>query len=395
MSCIITPVSAFQSTNLNSKIDCFGRLGDRIVRALGAPLMSVEIHQDQLFENISIACEMFTKFAGYTKEYLVFDSDLYERNVGIRLDVLYTLANTNLTEAQRVAHDTTSLDTATYISSPKSVYIATSAISVSYFSVLSGLSGIYTTGVTQNQILDQLTYNNLVSSFSTNTTLSTIPVSTLFVQSTVTNFTTFGECAPSGSTNHTSTAFNNMFDYDAMDYRKVIAVTDFEEGSSDGINTLFTIEQTLAQQTYFSYAMGNYGFDLISWYVLKNWMDTREKMLAIKQSWEFNDRTQYMKLYPQPSSTSRYYALVSCYVERPLRDIIKEMWVYQYALALSKLCVGQVRGKYGGLTLFGGQTFNASDLFTQGNAEKTALEEKLYTGSVAGFDSDPPMFFVG
>ena len=51
-----------------------------------------------------------------------------------------------------------------------------------------------------------------------------------------------------------------VYDYDVMDYRKVMSVTDFEEGSNTGINTLFTLEQTLAQQTYFSYAMGNYGF---------------------------------------------------------------------------------------------------------------------------------------
>lgn len=78
MSCAITPISAFQSTNLNNKIDSFQRLADRIVRSIGAPLISVEIHQDQIFESISIACEMFSKYAGYTKEYLIIDSALYE-----------------------------------------------------------------------------------------------------------------------------------------------------------------------------------------------------------------------------------------------------------------------------------------------------------------------------
>jgi hypothetical protein len=29
-----------------------------------------------------------------------------------------------------------------------------------------------------------------------------------------------------------------------MDYRKVVDVTEFEEGSTTGINTLFTLEQT-------------------------------------------------------------------------------------------------------------------------------------------------------
>ena len=103
-ACEITPLSAFLSTNLNNKIDCYGRLGDRIKRALGYPIVSVEIHPDQLNENIQIAAEYFTKFAGYTREYLIFDSALYEQNKGIRLDLLYTLANTDLdTNAKKVA----------------------------------------------------------------------------------------------------------------------------------------------------------------------------------------------------------------------------------------------------------------------------------------------------
>jgi len=64
-----------------------------------------------------------------------------------------------------------------------------------------------------------------------------------------------------------------------MDYRKVISVKDYVEGSSAGVNTLFSIEQSLAQQTYFSYAMGNYGFDLVSWHIVQEWIETRQKVL--------------------------------------------------------------------------------------------------------------------
>ena len=103
-ACEITPLSAFLSTNLNNKIETYGRLGDRIKRALGYPLVSVEIHPDQLNENIQIAAEYYTKFAGYTREYMIFDSNLYETNKGIRLDMLYTLANSDLdTNAKKVA----------------------------------------------------------------------------------------------------------------------------------------------------------------------------------------------------------------------------------------------------------------------------------------------------
>ena len=128
--------------------------------------------------------------------------------------------------------------------------------------------------------------------------------------------------------------YQNVFDYDVMEYRKVVDVIDFEEGSTTGINTLFTLEQTLAQQTYFSYALGNYGFDLVSWYTLKEWIDTKEKMLAIKRDIKFDPRTQYMQMYPQPGA-DKFYGVIGCYLERPIRDVIMEQWVYEYALALN------------------------------------------------------------
>jgi hypothetical protein len=383
MACAITPITSFQSTNLNNKIDSFSRLSDRIVRSLGAPLISIEVHQDQLFENIAIACEMFTRYAGYTKEYLVFDSQIYEKGRGIRLDHLFTLANPNLSLEERVKHKTPSRDTSPYLETAETVFISTSAIPSSFFSSSSALSGIIGDGIFANQVIDNTLYSEVSSALSS----SGLPLSSLFVTGRVNRVTTNDP-----STNNQS--YNNMFDYDVMDYRKVISVTDFEEGTTTGINTLFTIEQTLAQQTYFSYAMGNFGFDLISWYCVKNWLETREKVLALRRSVEFDDRTQYMRMYPEPTDSVRFYGVVSCYVERPIRDIIKEPWVYQYALALTKITVGYVRGKYGQVALFGGQLFS-QDIMTQGQSEKEKLEQDLFTTSAGFGSSDPCSFFVG
>lgn len=383
MSCTITPVSAFQSTNLNSKIDGFGALADRIVRSLGAPIVTIEVHQDNLFQNIALACEMFSKFAGYTQEYLIFDSRLYERSKGIRLDHLFTLANNTLTLEDKLVHKTTAIDTAPYLQLKDTMYIATSTIPATMFAGSTALSAAMKDGIDKNQILDLETYNLLLSTYPS------LDLSACFTESYKPTFSVRGTV-----TDTPTKIYNNMFDYDLMDYRKVIAVVDFVEGSSNGINTLFTIEQTLAQQTYFSYAMGNYGFDLISWYVMKDWLENREKLLCTKQSYEFNDRTQYMRLYPEPNSNTTYYGVINCYVERPLRDLIKEQWVYQYALALTKITVGHVRGKYGNLTMFGGQIFT-QDLMTQGMAEKEKLEEQLYTNAAGIGDSAPILMMIG
>ena len=354
----ITPITAFQSTNLGSKIDTFSRLGTRISRALGAPMINVEIHHDQLFENISIACELFSKYAGYTDEFLVFDSDLYKDGKGVKLDDLFSITpyfNKTITPSG-------------------TVYVATSAISSAYFTNSNTLSSVYADGIFANQILTTRDYLSVI------------------------NFNSAAAYTFKPSEN-SQTQFVNSFDYDVMDYRKVMDVVDFEEGSSSGINTLFTIEQTLAQQTYFSYAMGNYGFDLISWYVLKNWLEVREKLLAQRRHITFDPRTQYMVMYPPPrtpGSGSRFYGVVACHVERPLRDIIKEPWVYQYALALSKISLGNIRGKYQNVQMFGGGSINFNDILSQGLEEKRNLEAQLFSGASPGFgDADPPMFFVG
>ena len=386
--CDITPISAFQSTNLNSKIDNFNRLSDRILRSLGYPFINVEIHRDTLYENISISCEMFAKFAGYTQEYLLFDSNLYIKNQGIRLDHLFSLQNSDSLQ-QQVEFNNESKDFSNYIQENETLYVANSAISGTYFSTISALSASLEDGTFVNQIFSEDVYSVITDSSST--ILSGL--STYFTPSYKQNFTT------EGTVTGKREKFMNSFDYDILDYRKVIAVQDFEEGSSTGINTLFTIEQTMAQQTYFSYAMGNYGFDLVSWYVLKDWMEMREKLLATKRSYTFDDRTQMLRMYPQPrsggSSAARFYGVVSCYIERPIRDIIKEHWVYQYSLALTKIAVANIRGKYGSVTLFGGGSLNSNDLMTQGLGEKEKLETALYEGAPGLGDAEPPMFFVG
>ena len=378
-ACEVSPVSAFLSTNLNSKIECYESLGERIKRSLGYPLISLEIHQDQLFENIQIGVEMFSKFAGYTREYLIFDSNLYEKNKGIRLDYLFTIANSERTPEQKVSNSPAVPDPNYNITTPNSVFIATSAVASTVFSSSSSLSALFSAGIDQFDILDQTLYSS-ITSFSTSLTaaFTTSPRKTITLA-----------CQPT-----TAVTYSNAFDYDIMDYRKVVEVVDFEEGSTTGINTLFTLEQTLAQQTYFSYALGNYGFDLLSWYALKEFMDTREKLLATTRDLKFDPRTQYLTMYPQPNK-NRFYGVISCYVERPIRDLVKEQWVYQYALALCKITIGRVRSKFGSVSLLGGGSLNY-DLLQEGLTEKKELETLLYSGATPGLsDAEPAMFFVG
>jgi hypothetical protein len=182
------------------------------------------------------------------------------------------------------------------------------------------------------------------------------------------------------------------YDYDMGDYRRVVDVYSFEQGSNNGVNTLFTIENTIAQQAYFGHLLGNVGYDLVTWQALKEWIDTREKLLGMTPYLRFNPYDQVLKIFPEPYQTNRYFGLIGCKIQKPLKYLVQQLWVYRYVLALTKIAVGHVRGKYSGTNLFGGQTVNATDVLRQGEKEKDELEKEITTDLI---DRAPTSFFVG
>jgi hypothetical protein len=188
------------------------------------------------------------------------------------------------------------------------------------------------------------------------------------------------------------TGLSAGYDYDLGDYRRVIDVFSFNEGNNSGVNTLFTIENTIAQQAYFGHLLGNMGFDLVTFHVLKDYLETREKVLGLTPYLRFNPDTQILKIIPQPSSNNTYYGLVGCKMQKPLKHLVSQLWVYRYTLALTKIAVGHVRGKFQGTNLFGGQTVNSADLLRQGEKEKDELEKEITTDLI---DRSPTSFFVG
>jgi len=191
--------------------------------------------------------------------------------------------------------------------------------------------------------------------------------------------------------------FQSGWDYDLNSYRKVIDIYNFQEGSNEGVNTLFTIEQSLAQQMHFAYSLGSKAFDLITWHVLKDWLKTREKLFAMKQYCRFDPRTQVLRITPDPTISSnnnaRFFACVGVYLERPIKDLVKERWVMEYAKALMKISIANTRGKFGNTQLFGSGTLQYQELMRQGTEEKKALEDELKGGHSEV--QEPPMFFLG
>ena len=282
------------STTLNTSITSYDTLSVRIQHQLGAPLINLEVFDEQVYSFIDEAMELFTKWAGYTEEYMIFDSKLYVPGVGIKVDDL-------INRTHRVTNRVTNVTSVT---------------------------GVY----------------------------------------------------------------DYEYDYDLASYRKVVDCFSFDKGEDTGINTLFTLEQAMAQQIYSAYMTNNTGFDLVTWEVLKGFIDTRDKVLAMTPHFRFDSRNQILKIIPEPQSTHTYLGVVGCYIEKPIKDLIKEKWLHRYVLNLTRIAIGNVRGKFGSTNLFAGGTVNYTDMLSQGLAEKKELEEELKTSYVDNF---PAKFFLG
>ena len=432
------------STYLANQVTTYQRLADRISYALGWPIVNLELHGNQIYTNIAQSVEFFSKYAGYTEEHLVFDSDKYTRGKGLNIAELLTITPELTATYESTIEVTTRTTTEVATTTAKSFDADSEGTFISLFEFNVGDAAVdpseYTftvtladsnaqvskalviavsgdTGNNQSADVSLTQYGDVFTTSTEIFEVSSIPgLSSEQVDGSYTNSVSVGivlgsEMTKAGSVNANRNSVSTdatttqqltsqkpiigNFDDLTRQKRKVIDVYSHNEASSDSLNTLFTIEQTLAQQTYFSYAMGNYGFDLVSWYILKQWLETREKMLSTKRYFTFNERTQHLNLIPEPKTGERFYGCVSCYVEKPIRDIIKEPWVFQYALALTKITLGRVRGKFGNAQLFGGTNLDTS-ILQEGLQEKKELEEMMTTGSTTGFgDGAPPMFFVG
>ena len=194
-------------------------------------------------------------------------------------------------------------------------------------------------------------------------------------------------------------------DYDLNDWRRVVDVRNIEVGSNQGTGILFTMQYALVQQMGMMYFSGglNKGFDMISFYGLSEFMELREKMLALRIFTRFDPNTQILRLFPEPTSESgnsgagksfgKYYGLVECSVEKRWSSMIREHFVQEYSLALMKIAVANVRGKFGSVQLFGGGSVEFQTLMNQGWEIKNKLEEQLLNGT-GGFANGAPAAFI-
>ena len=103
-------------------------------------------------------------------------------------------------------------------------------------------------------------------------------------------------------------------------------------------------------------------------------------MLGGGYRWNFNDRSKYLTLQPEPLDDNEKdsYIVCGCYTVRPEDQLFGERLVKKLALAYVKQILGAVRGTFQGVPLLGGANVNES-IGETGKEEEDVIMEELKT----------------
>ena len=413
--CEVKPLEVYMSTDLNNKNKTYDDIAERILHFFGYPAVSVsDIHRNQIYDAISMAVERFYKHAGVVKEYLILDSRLYERNHGIPIDKLCTLSGILSRPDDHATHTTSFRGPEQQVKVPDDVYVtkvyikkgdyyideqaynllskSVSPTDLEEIKMLKVMSEKYPDGIEELSIISRDFVDYLVKKRQY--------VAEMFKKSKDYVFTVGGEKQElykqtELGQERQSLEYNKMFDYDIMDYRKVVSVVNYSESGVSSITSLYNFDTSLAQQFFYTNQFNHRSFGLTTWYALHEWRNLYEKLLAVKRGWHFNKDTQYLTLTPQPKMGERFFGIVECWVERPLKDVLKEPWVFDYALAVCKECLGAVRAKWGdSVQMLGGGSLTGNALRAEGVQKQKELIEELIKNQAYGAMSKP-RFFIG
>lgn len=414
--CNMKPLEAFMSTDLNNKNKTYDDIAERILHFFGYPAVSVsDLHRDQIYDAISMAVERFYKHAGVVKEYLILDSRLYEQNHGIPIDKLCTISGILSRPDDYATKRTADRGPEQTVKVPDDVYITKGYIPASHYYIsesdykllarnvneqtleevklLKVMAEKYPNGIEELSIISKDFKDYLCNKFNYH--------EDFFKKSKDKVFTVGGEEATftdiegNKVQKDTNRSYNKMFDYDIMDYRRVNSVTNYSESGVSSITSLYNFDTSLAQQFFYTNQFNHRSFGLTTWYALHEWRNLYEKMLAVKRGWSFNKDTQYLTLTPQPKMGERFFGIVECWVERPLKDVLKEPWVFDYALAVCKEMIGRVRSKWGdSVSMLGGGSLSGNALAQEGvNKQKELLDELIKNQAYGAMHK--PRFFIG
>jgi len=156
----------------------------------------------------------------------------------------------------------------------------------------------------------------------------------------------------------------------AIDFNTTISI-------GAGITTLFSMENILYNEGILQFDKMGVG-GIISWELANQYMEMFRDKLIPKIFVTFNKYNKTMKITPLPKED--LVGIVEVYTlwdQTSPTVIYDEIWIKNYALALSMIVLGNIWSKYNGMPLPGGGTLNADNMINQGIATRNELENSI------------------
>lgn len=174
--------------------------------------------------------------------------------------------------------------------------------------------------------------------------------------------------------------------------QKVLSITNIipQESSTIGGNLggMFDFQYQFALNNMFNLA----STDLVTYQVYQQYISQWEYMFRGTKGIRFNRKTNRVYLDVQHYAVDRYIVLEAWVAADPTQytEIYTDEFVREYACALIKLQWGNNLKKFSGITLTGGTTLNGQQIYEEATAELEKLRERVRKE----FEL-PPDFFVG
>lgn len=162
-----------------------------------------------------------------------------------------------------------------------------------------------------------------------------------------------------------------------------------DEEMTGGINKLFSVQNTMANQGIMPYKFGGQQ-SYVTMELANQFLALSKRMLAQKFDFNFNVRTQILTLYPDPIKQRKGGSIIlGLKTVPPVDELVGEHYVKRLALAKAKIILGMVRGKFDGVQLPGGGTVDASV------GEKGEAEWEKWTDEIISWVGPHNAFYIG
>lgn len=233
---------------------------------------------------------------------------------------------------------------------------------------------------------------------------------------------TFQNCQTITEIGTVTKEISSNFDTVLNRKRKILGVFAADTTSQGGYfggggDLLFNFDYALLANTFGYDLMGNrnmlgkQGYDLLTYHMARSFVEHSKKILRYV-SYQFNPKTQYLKITPEPAAATFSQNMSCCsggtrvmnpaatqcymlgvYLEPPVEQILGTYFIREYVLALAMTTLGRIRNTFGGVTLFGGATLQGSELVAKGEEKQKDLLVELRDQYRHG--NAPPAFYIG